>query len=88
MPIAVPEIKGDDGQNFPLWRHPNPLKTNLVRFQSHIETKYNVKFEGYEGFRQWSIQNLDDFWSEVYRWTGVKASTAFTKVLPLPSSGT
>ena len=63
-----------------LWKHPIPEVTRTYQFKQIIEKKYHVSFEDYEALRQWSIDNVNDFWEEVWHFTGIKASEPFTKV--------
>ena len=68
----------------PLWTHPDPSRTRIWEFKTHIEQKYGESFPEYEALRQWSIKNLDFFWSEVWHFTGVVASEPFTEVWAPP----
>lgn len=63
-----------------LWKPRNPESTQLWQFKELIEEKYNVRFADYEALRQWSVTQLEDFWEEVWQYTGVKASEQYTKV--------
>ena len=65
-----------------LWRPKRPESTRTWEFKGLIEKKYGVKLDDYEALRQWSIDHLNIFWSEVWHFTGVKASQPFTKVGP------
>lgn len=64
-----------------LWEHKDPSSTKTFEFKKHVETKYQVIFQDYEQLRQWSITNINKFWEEVWHFTGIKASNAFTKVI-------
>ena len=64
-----------------LWEHKDPSSTKTFAFRKHVETKFNVTFKDYEQLRQWSITNVSKFWEEVWHFTGIKASNAFTKVI-------
>ena len=64
----------------PLWQHPCPKTTRTHEFKTHIEQKYQLSFAGYEALRQWSIDNLNSFWEEVWSFTGVGFSQPFKKV--------
>ena len=64
-----------------LWEHKDPSSTKTFQFMEHVETKYRVKLQDYEQLRQWSITNINQFWEEVWHFTGIKASNAFTKVI-------
>ena len=75
----------DDAENVfmtgpPLWTHPDPAQTRIFEFKTHIEQKFGESLEDYEALRQWSITNIDLFWSEVWHYTGVMASEPFTEV--------
>lgn len=63
-----------------LWEHSDPTSTRTFEFKRLIETKYNTKLQTYENLRLWSINNLNPFWEEVWHFTGIKASTPFSKV--------
>ena len=63
-----------------LWHHGDMKSTQIWVFKSAIEEKYNVRLSSYEDLRRWSITNLACFWSEVWDFTGMKASVPFTKV--------
>lgn len=63
-----------------LWQHPNPSSTRMHEFKKLIEDKHGARFPDYEALRQWAIQNLNAFWTEIWRFTGVVASTPFSKV--------
>ena len=63
-----------------LWQHRDPTATRLDEFRKLIEAKYKVKLETYEDLRQWSINNLSQFWGQVWDFTHVRASTPFTEV--------
>lgn len=66
-----------------LWEHPSPEFTALYQFKDHISKKYNVEF-GSEGdsnsLWQWSVDNISDFWSEVWDYTRIRASRRFDAV--------
>lgn len=63
-----------------LWMHSHPTQTRTYEFKTRIERKFNLQFVTYEDLRQWSISNINQFWQEVWHFTGIKASEPFTKV--------
>ncbi|KAF8465249.1 hypothetical protein BDZ91DRAFT_727927 [Kalaharituber pfeilii] len=67
-----------------LWEHPDPESTALFEFKQHISRKYNVEF-GSEtdpnSLWQWSVDNLSDFWSEVWDFTKIQAVQQFDSVV-------
>lgn len=52
----------------------------MYEFKTLVEKKYHVKLNGYEALRQWSINHIAQFWEEIWHFTGIRASTPFTKV--------
>ncbi|KAI4132899.1 MAG: hypothetical protein LQ347_002390 [Umbilicaria vellea] len=57
--------KGSSSPHKMLWRHRDPESTSMYRFKTLVEKKYNVKLDGYEALRQWSLNNIAQFWEEV-----------------------
>ena len=72
-------------QTTPLWRHHDPTSTRMWAFKELVEGKYNVEFADYEALRQWSIGNVAAFWAEVFDFTRVNVSEAYTTVSRFPS---
>ena len=64
----------------PLWSHKDPQSTRIWEFKERIQKKYDVKLDDYEALWQWSINNISPFWSEVWHFTGIKASEPYTEV--------
>ncbi|KAI4194214.1 MAG: hypothetical protein LQ350_007898 [Teloschistes chrysophthalmus] len=62
-----------------LWQHSDPKSTRMYTFQQLIQQKHGVHLTDYESLRQWSVKNLNAFWSEVWQFTGVVASQPFFK---------
>lgn len=63
-----------------LWRHPDPESTPMWRFIQHVNEKYGLRLEGYPGLYKWSIENVAQFWEEVWHFVGIKASKPFEEV--------
>ncbi|KAL8650871.1 MAG: hypothetical protein Q9210_003575, partial [Variospora velana] len=64
-----------------LWQHHNPESTRMCEFKKLIERKHGVQLPDYEALRQWSIQYLNDFWRNVWDFTGVVAETPSTQAV-------
>ncbi|GFT64890.1 acetoacetyl-CoA synthetase [Trichonephila clavipes] len=43
----------------------------LKKFQKIIQDKYNAKFNDYWDFHRWTIDNLAEFWAELWDFVGV-----------------
>ncbi|KAI2636586.1 acetoacetate-CoA ligase [Hypomontagnella submonticulosa] len=65
-----------------LWRHPNPTSTRMYKFLQHVNNKYGLDITDYPALHKWSIENISDFWAEVWDFCGIKASRLYSCVLP------
>lgn len=69
-----------------LWKHKDPTSTRIFQFKNQLEVKYGVKLHDYEDLHSWSISHINQFWEEVWYFTGVKASKTFARVPSTTSS--
>ncbi|GFQ65930.1 acetoacetyl-CoA synthetase [Trichonephila clavata] len=70
--------------NVPLIWSPSEHDGKTVKiFQKIIEEKYLVKFGGYGDFHKWSVENLCEFWEELWDFLEVISSRRFDKVVDL-----
>lgn len=65
-----------------LWRHPDPASTQMHKFLERVKAKYQLDIDDYPGLYKWSVENVADFWSEVWHFCGIKASRPYREVLP------
>ncbi|KAI1393258.1 acetoacetate-CoA ligase [Hypoxylon trugodes] len=65
-----------------LWRHPNPSSTQLYKFLEHVRSKYDDNIKDYPSLYKWSVENIADFWGEVWHFCGIKASKPYSYILP------
>lgn len=83
--IANSKVKGScivmaEAVGQKLWEHPEPASTRTFEFKTLIERKHDVQLHTYQDLQKWSINHLENFWEEVWHYTGIKASTPFSKV--------
>ena len=67
----------------PLWQ-PSPARiagANLTAFMARVERDWGVKLAGYDALYDWSVAELEKFWSSVWDFCGVIAETRGTRVL-------
>ncbi|MCS5596815.1 MAG: acetoacetate--CoA ligase [Alphaproteobacteria bacterium] len=60
-------------KNIPLWS-PSQLaveNSNMFKFKTYLEKKYNVTLSDYPSFYFWSIEHAEDFWSEYWDYAGL-----------------
>jgi acetoacetyl-CoA synthetase len=62
-----------------LWENSDPKATELFKFIEHINQKYSKNFSTYDDLYNWSINNISDFWGEIWQYTGIVGSE-YTKV--------
>ncbi|KXJ97675.1 hypothetical protein Micbo1qcDRAFT_143203 [Microdochium bolleyi] len=65
-----------------LWRHPDPASTHMYKFLQSVKSKYSLDIDDYPGLYKWSVENIADFWDQVWQFCGITASQPYTEVLP------
>jgi acetoacetyl-CoA synthetase len=55
--------------------------TNLHRFMNIINETYNQNFSDYGSLYQWSIENIPDFWANLWEFAKIKSSTPYDQVV-------
>ncbi|MBL7203231.1 MAG: acetoacetate--CoA ligase [Desulfobacteraceae bacterium] len=55
--------------------------TNMYRFMTFINEKYDQNFGEYAPLYQWSIENIPDFWASMWEFAEIKASKPYTQVV-------
>lgn len=63
-----------------LWRHPDPASTHMYEFLQLVKSKYSLDIDDYPGLYKWSVDNIADFWDQVWHFCGVTASQPYTEV--------
>jgi acetoacetyl-CoA synthetase len=56
-------------------------QAQITQFARHVIRKYRLDFNSYPDFYQWTVDNPEEFWSEVWDWCGVVASKKGSTVL-------
>lgn len=67
----------------PLW---TPSETqvkdaNLTRFISFVNQRHSANIGSYSALYKWSITRVEDFWSAIWDFTGIKSSNSFNRVV-------
>ncbi|MGD9310770.1 MAG: acetoacetate--CoA ligase [Desulfosarcina sp.] len=55
--------------------------SNMYRFMTSINQRYGTSFETYDDLYQWSIDQIPDFWREMWDFAAIKASAPFEEVV-------
>src|SRR5258706_12533170 len=53
----------------------------MTQFARHCARRFRLDLNTYPDFYRWTVDNLEDFWSEVWDWCGVIASKKGSTVL-------
>ena len=67
----------------PLWR-PSPPRIEAARitdFQRWLARERGLRFDGYEDLWQWSVDELEDFWTCLWKYFDVRSETPWQRVL-------
>ena len=56
-------------------------QAQITQFARHVVRKYKLELNTYPDFYQWTVDNPEEFWSEVWDWCGVVASKKGSTVL-------
>src|SRR5688500_11460566 len=57
-----------------LWSNPSSGETPMGDFMWHINDKYGTRHDSYGHLYKWSIDNVPQFWAEVWDFVGIRAS--------------
>lgn len=55
--------------------------TNMYRFMVGVNKTYNKTFTDYEELWQWSVDNISEFWAQMWGFAGIIASAPFDQVI-------
>jgi len=70
-----------------MWQPGNVKTHQMILLRNIINEKYNLKLDSYQEFHEWSCENYDLFWSEVWDFCGVisskKAEFVIDKKVPM-----
>jgi len=67
----------------PLWRpsEQERERAEMTRFMRWVAARRGSEFADYEELRRWSVDELEEFWQEVWEFFGVRASRGYEQVL-------
>ena len=60
-------------------------RTNMYRFMNYVNEKYGKGFTEYTPLYQWSIENIADFWSSMWKFAEIIASKPYDHIIDDPS---
>jgi acetoacetyl-CoA synthetase len=70
----------------PLWE-PSEQRikdSNMYRFMQSVNQTHGINCTDYNELYQWSVENIEAFWAEMWRFAGIKASKEYQRVIDDP----
>ncbi|XP_048099975.1 acetoacetyl-CoA synthetase [Alosa alosa] len=64
-----------------MWYPDSKKNTQMDRFRSQVNRDFGLNLANYDDLYQWSIQNYQEFWAEVWRFCGVVSSRKYEEVI-------
>ncbi len=55
--------------------------TNIYRFMTRVNDTYGTSFTEYTPLWEWSVDHLEDFWAEAWKFLDIKVSVPYGKVI-------
>lgn len=71
----------------PLWE-PSQQRikaSNMYRFMQSMNQTHGLHCTDYNELYQWSVENIEVFWAEMWRFSGIKASKEYQRVIDDPT---
>src|SRR5688572_32566887 len=67
----------------PLWTPSEERiqQANITRFIDAVNARQNLNLRSYGGLYQWSVENIPDFWAQVWDFAEIKSSQRFDSVV-------
>ncbi|KAK3615405.1 hypothetical protein LTR56_026613 [Elasticomyces elasticus] len=83
MVTPINESHRSNGSSEPglLWQHPSPEDTQMWEFMQRVNQRYKKEFKTYDELFQWSIENVEQVWEEIWEYCGVRASQPWKTVV-------
>ena len=65
-----------------LWSPSKDLinKSHITKFRRIINEKYHISLKNYSEMHQWSIDNIEQFWKELWNYSDIIYSKTYSKV--------
>ena len=63
-----------------LWRHSAPESTAMYQFLQKVNKAHGMQLSSYRELHKWSIENINEFWQDVWDFVGVRATGQATRV--------
>lgn len=68
----------------PLWVPVNVENTNMKKFMDFVKKRRHREFYDYWDLYRWSVENVNEFWEDVWDFVGIISSRRFDEVIKNP----
>jgi acetoacetyl-CoA synthetase len=67
----------------PLWipAEERRQQANITRFMEMVRTRHNVNVQSYTDLYRWSVENIPDFWADMWDFAEIKHSKTYDQVV-------
>ena len=55
--------------------------SNMYRFMTLINERYSTDFDNYDDLYQWSVDNIAEFWKQMWDFGSIKASGPYDAII-------
>ena len=71
----------------PLWEPSEQRirESNMYRFMQDVNRRHGTRHETYDSLYQWSVEHISEFWAEMWRFAGIRASKGYDQVVDDPA---
>lgn len=60
-------------------------KSEMTAFKKFVEARHQLKIEDYHHLWRWSVDNLEQFWEDIFLYFKIESSTPYKKILKQPA---
>ncbi|KAG0076280.1 hypothetical protein BGZ93_003651 [Podila epicladia] len=78
MPATIDNNQGMDPNPKKMWEPTDLGKKEMEKFRVHVNHKHNLTLANYNDLWQWSVDQIEQFWTDVWEYTNVIASVPCT----------
>jgi acetoacetyl-CoA synthetase len=83
--LVINETSGNEEQRMrnPLWipSEERIQQANITRFMDKVNARQNLNLRSYVELYQWSVENIPDFWAEMWDFGKIKTSIPYDQVV-------
>lgn len=55
--------------------------SNMYRFMTLVNERYSTCFDNYDDLYQWSVDNIAEFWKQMWEFGSIRASVPYEEII-------